>query len=119
MDGDALLAGRGIDLSAVFRTSQPTRDVLVTRSLDGDRTFAGFGKAKANGVVFNCFPSHNACQLPGTAVHWLMQHWLVQLRSGLAHWNFERRLRDMQSMQTASSTRRSCRWRPWSRRTSW
>lgn len=45
-----LAAGRGIDLSAVARTSQPTRDVLVTRSLDGDRTFAGFGKAKANGA---------------------------------------------------------------------
>lgn len=63
MDGDALFAGRGIDLSAVFRTSQPTRDVLVTRSLDGDRTFAGFGKAKANGVVFNAFQvtMHASC----------------------------------------------------------
>lgn len=49
-----LLASRGIDLSAVVRTSQPTRDVLVTRSMDGDRTFAGFGKAKANEYA-DCF----------------------------------------------------------------
>lgn len=44
-------AGRGIDLSAVKRTEQPTRDVLVTRTEGGERTFAGFGKAKANGVA--------------------------------------------------------------------
>lgn len=33
------------------RTEQPTRDVLVTRTEGGERTFAGFGKAKANGVA--------------------------------------------------------------------
>ena len=35
---------RGVDVSYIQRVKQPTRDVLVTRSLDGDREFAGFGK---------------------------------------------------------------------------
>lgn len=48
------VAGRGIDLSAVERTSHPTRDVLVERSMDGDRNFAGFGKAAAN-EYSDCF----------------------------------------------------------------
>ena len=29
------------------RLPHPTRDVLVVRALDGDRTFAGFGKARS------------------------------------------------------------------------
>lgn len=41
----ALLQERGVDTSAVQRVIQPTRDVLVTRTEDGDRVFAGFGKA--------------------------------------------------------------------------
>ena len=49
-----LPAGRGIDLSAVERTEHPTRDVLVERSLEGDRTFAGFGKAAAD-QYSDCF----------------------------------------------------------------
>jgi fructokinase len=49
-----LLTSRGIDLSAVKRTEQPTRDVLVTRTEGGERTFAGFGKAKANEYA-DCF----------------------------------------------------------------
>jgi len=49
-----LLTSRGIDLSAVERTSHPTRDVLVERSMDGDRNFAGFGKAAAN-EYSDCF----------------------------------------------------------------
>ena len=32
-------------MKAVERLPHPTRDVLVVRALDGDRTFAGFGKA--------------------------------------------------------------------------
>ena len=46
-----LRAGRGIDLSCLHRTKQPTRDVLVTRSLEGDREFVGFGAAAADGEL--------------------------------------------------------------------
>ena len=35
---------RKVDTSHIQRSGHPTRDVLVTRSLDGDRTFAGFSK---------------------------------------------------------------------------
>lgn len=49
-----LLASRGIDLSGLERTDHLTRDVLVERSLEGDRTFAGFGKAEANEYA-DCF----------------------------------------------------------------
>lgn len=49
-----LLASRGIDLSHMHRTSQPTRDVLVTRSLEGDRSFVGFGVAAADAYA-DCF----------------------------------------------------------------
>lgn len=38
-------AERGVNVNAVQRLPHPTRDVLVVRALDGDRTFAGFGKA--------------------------------------------------------------------------
>jgi hypothetical protein len=40
-------AERGVNVDAVERLPHPTRDVLVVRALDGDRTFAGFGKARA------------------------------------------------------------------------
>lgn len=36
------------------RTEHPTRDVLVERSLEGERTFAGFGKAAAD-QYSDCF----------------------------------------------------------------
>ena len=38
-------AGRGVDLLGVQKVSAPTRDVLVTRDMSGERTFAGFGAA--------------------------------------------------------------------------
>jgi fructokinase len=41
-----LLEDRNVDTKYIQRDPHPTRDVLVTRSLDGDRTFAGFGAAK-------------------------------------------------------------------------
>ncbi|EFN55549.1 hypothetical protein CHLNCDRAFT_134013 [Chlorella variabilis] len=44
----ALLQERGVDTSGVQRVGQPTRDILVTRRPDGDRVFAGFGKAKSH-----------------------------------------------------------------------
>jgi fructokinase len=53
-DMSKLLQSRGIDLSSVARTDHPTRDVLVTRTEGGERTFAGFGKAKAN-EYSDCF----------------------------------------------------------------
>lgn len=34
-----------MDTSGVQRVERPTRDILVTRKPDGDRQFAGFGKA--------------------------------------------------------------------------
>jgi hypothetical protein len=44
-----LPAERGVDTSAVQRVERPTRDILVTRSPEGDREFAGFGKVGAGG----------------------------------------------------------------------
>jgi fructokinase len=41
----ALLKRRNVDCEYIQRNDHPTRDVLVTRSLDGDRQFAGFGVA--------------------------------------------------------------------------
>jgi len=50
-------AERGVDVNAVERLPHPTRDVLVVRALDGDRTFAGFGKASTtpyHDTSFDC-----------------------------------------------------------------
>ena len=44
----ALLQSIGVDVSGVQYSHAPTRQVYVTRSLDGDRTFAGFGKQSAD-----------------------------------------------------------------------
>ncbi len=44
----ALLRERGVDTSGVqIHPTAPTRSVLVLRSVDGDRTFAGFGDQRA------------------------------------------------------------------------
>jgi fructokinase len=44
----ALLQARGVDTTGVQSiTAHPTRSVLVLRSMDGDRTFAGFGDQQA------------------------------------------------------------------------
>lgn len=48
------VAGKGVNVDAVQRVSQPTRDVLVERSVDGDRNFAGFGVAQSNEYC-DCF----------------------------------------------------------------
>ncbi len=70
-----------MDLSAVKRTPQPTRDVLVTRSLDGDRTFSGFGKAKANEYA-DCFidsatlPTDVLKVWPSILQHGYLQCWI-------------------------------------------
>ena len=48
-----------MDTSAVQRVaSRPTRDILVTRSLDGDRSFAGFGKVLHQGITIMLRVSH-------------------------------------------------------------
>jgi hypothetical protein len=48
-------ADRGVDTSHVeVIKGRPTRDILVTRSLEGDRTFAGFGKARTEEYA-DCF----------------------------------------------------------------
>mmetsp|Transcript_22165 Transcript_22165/g.61517 ORF Transcript_22165/g.61517 Transcript_22165/m.61517 type:complete len:401 (-) Transcript_22165:157-1359(-) len=39
-----LIASRGVDVSGIIRTKQPTRGVFVERKLDGDRVFAGFAE---------------------------------------------------------------------------
>lgn len=49
-----LLQERGVDCSAIQIIDKPTRDVLVTRSLTGDREFAGFGKAQTTEYA-DCF----------------------------------------------------------------
>jgi fructokinase len=56
-----LLNDRKVDTTYIQRNSHPTRDVLVTRSLDGDRTFAGFGAAKTTDYA-DCFV--DASKLP-------------------------------------------------------
>lgn len=47
-------ADRNVDTAYVQRNDHPTRDVLVTRSMDGDRTFAGFGAARTEEYA-DCF----------------------------------------------------------------
>lgn len=49
-----LLNERGVETTHIQRNSHPTRDVLVTRSLDGDRHFAGFGAATTTDYA-DCF----------------------------------------------------------------
>ena len=49
-----LHAARHVDLTAVQRVPQPTRDVLVTRDHSGEREFSGFGAAKNNEYA-DCF----------------------------------------------------------------
>lgn len=49
-----LLQSRKVDLSAVQRVPEPTRDVLVTRDEGGEREFSGFGAAK-NDEYADCF----------------------------------------------------------------
>jgi fructokinase len=49
-----LLNERGVETTHIQRNSHPTRDVLVTRSLDGDRHFAGFGNALTTDYA-DCF----------------------------------------------------------------
>lgn len=53
-----LLATRGVDTSYVQRKGLPTREVLVTRDLSGDRTFAGFrsggSKTMSSGGYADC-----------------------------------------------------------------
>lgn len=56
-----LLQDRNVDTEYIQRNSHPTRDVLVTRSLDGDRTFAGFCTAKTTEYA-DCFV--DAAKLP-------------------------------------------------------
>lgn len=43
-----LLKSRNVNIEFIQRNNYPTRDVLVTRSLDGDREFAGFGAAETD-----------------------------------------------------------------------
>ena len=40
-----LLRERNVNIEYVQQVKHPTRDVLVTRTLDGDREFAGFGRS--------------------------------------------------------------------------
>lgn len=57
-----LLQARNVDTSAVQMTEKPTRDVLVTRSLDGDRQFSGFGVAKTTEYA-DCFIQESSLPL--------------------------------------------------------
>jgi fructokinase len=63
----ALLAERGVDTAVGLQRvdGRPTRDVLVTRSADGDRVFAGFGAA-ASAAYADCFL--DAARLPTEAI---------------------------------------------------
>lgn len=54
-----------MDTAYIQRNNHPTRDVLVTRSLDGDRTFAGFGAASTNEYA-DCFV--DASTLPADVI---------------------------------------------------
>lgn len=60
-----LLQGRDVDASHVQRSDKPTRDVLVTRTADGERTFAGFGAAAVDDYA-DCFVDAGA--LPADVV---------------------------------------------------
>ena len=49
-----LLNARGVDTSCVQRSSLPTREVLVTRDLTGDREFAGFRNGSQSSGYADC-----------------------------------------------------------------
>jgi fructokinase len=52
-----LLRDRHVNVEYIQRVKQPTRDVLVTRTLQGDREFAGFGKSTES--YADCFIDEN------------------------------------------------------------
>ena len=49
-----LLNARGVDSSCVQRSDLPTREVLVTRDLSGDREFAGFRNGSRSSGYADC-----------------------------------------------------------------
>ena len=49
-----LLKARGVDTSCVQRSELPTREVLVTRDLRGDREFAGFRNGSRSSGYADC-----------------------------------------------------------------
>jgi fructokinase len=49
-----LLNARGVDTSCVQRSDLPTREVLVTRDLTGDREFAGFRNGSRSSGYADC-----------------------------------------------------------------
>lgn len=53
-----------MDVKFIQRVEQPTRDVLVTRTLDGDREFSGFGQSTE--TYADCFL--DSAQLPEEAI---------------------------------------------------
>ena len=45
----ATLINTGVDVSLLERSHHPTRRIMVTRSHDGERSFAGFADGRAAG----------------------------------------------------------------------
>ncbi|CAN0245116.1 unnamed protein product, partial [Ectocarpus sp. 8 AP-2014] len=87
-EGDKLLqvlesSGVGTELAARV-DDRPTRTVMVTRGMDGDRTFAGFGGGKASDSFADC--EHRLSESEEMAKGLLEPgSWLVQGTLGLAY----------------------------------
>eukprot|EP00903_Cladosiphon_okamuranus_P016539 g15257.t1 len=87
-EGDELLqvlqaSGVGTELAARI-DDYPTRTVMVTRALDGDRTFAGFGGGKASDCFADC--QHRLSEMEDVAKGLLRPgSWVVQGTLGLAY----------------------------------
>lgn len=75
-----LLKERNVETKYLQRTpDHPTRDVLVTRTADGERTFAGFGKARSEEYA-DCFVDAEA--LPADEIKVLRRGDLLVGRGG-------------------------------------
>lgn len=108
-----LLQDRNVDTKYIQRNSHPTRDVLVTRSFDGDRTFAGFGAAKTTEYA-DCFV--DAAKLPTDVI--TSADVLVTGTLGLAYSGSAEAIRKAVSAAKSTQKERNCsvvidvNWRP-------
>lgn len=82
-DGDALqalLEGIGVDVTLMHRSAEdgsPTRRVMVTRSLEGDREFGGFYQGRSADEFADCHLNEDSLQLEAKELLISNAKWLV------------------------------------------
>ncbi|CAM9292121.1 unnamed protein product [Pylaiella littoralis] len=116
-EGEELLqvlrdSGVGTELATTI-DDYPTRTVMVTRDVDGDRTFAGFGGGKASDSFADC--QHRLREMEDAAKGKLKPGaWVVQGTLGLAYTDsFESHVRLAEWAKEAGAVRYlDINWRP-------